>query len=87
MYNLLAVKNRPYIYSQRGSPVVASGVEDVAAVKDEAAGSAPTPRSTVLIVDSDASSLEFMERALSQAGLRVVATTQGRRFSRRGRAA
>jgi DNA-binding response OmpR family regulator len=56
--------------------VVASEVEDVAAVKDEAAGSAPTPRSTVLIVDSDASSLEFMERALSQAGLRVVATTQ-----------
>ncbi len=56
--------------------MVAPEVEDVAAVKDDAAGSAPAPRSTVLIVDSDASSLEFMERALSQTGLKVVATTQ-----------
>jgi PleD family two-component response regulator len=56
--------------------VVASEVEDSAAVKDDTAGSAPTPRSTILIVDSYASSLEFMERALSQTGLKVVATTQ-----------
>lgn len=56
--------------------MVASEVEDSAAVKDDTAGSAPTPRSTILIVDSDASSLEFMERALSQTGLKVVATTQ-----------
>jgi DNA-binding response OmpR family regulator len=56
--------------------VVAPELEDSAAVKDDTAGGAPTPKSTILIVDSDASSLEFMERALSQAGLKVVATTQ-----------
>lgn len=55
---------------------MAPEIEESAAVKDDAATGAPTPRSTVLIVDSDASSLEFMERALSQAGLKVVATTQ-----------
>ena len=51
-------------------------VEDGAAAKDDAVGRVPTLRSTVLIVDSDASSLEFIERALSQAGLKVIATTQ-----------
>jgi len=56
--------------------VVAPEVEDGAAVEDDAAGRGPTPKSTVLIVDSDASSLEFMERSLSQAGLKVIATTQ-----------
>ena len=56
--------------------MVAPEVEDGAAVEDDAAGRGPTPKSTVLIVDSDASSLEFMERSLSQAGLKVIATTQ-----------
>ena len=56
--------------------MVAPEAEDGAAAKSDAAGGAPTPKSTILVVDSDPSSLEFMERALSQAGLKVVATTQ-----------
>lgn len=55
---------------------MAPEAEDGAAAKSDAAGGAPTPKSTILVVDSDPSSLEFMERALSQAGLKVVATTQ-----------
>ena len=56
--------------------MVAPEAEDGAAAKSDAAVGAPTPKSTILVVDSDPSSLEFMERALSQAGLKVVATTQ-----------
>jgi len=56
--------------------VVAPEVEDGAAAKTDASGNAPAGKSTILVVDSDSSSLEFMERALSQAGLKVVATTQ-----------
>jgi DNA-binding response OmpR family regulator len=37
---------------------------------------APAAKSTILVVDSDASSLEFVERALTQAGFNVIATTQ-----------
>jgi len=35
-----------------------------------------TTKSTILVVDSDASSLEFIERALTQAGFNVIATPQ-----------
>lgn len=53
-----------------------SEVEDAAAAPDDALGVRPSPVSTVLIVDADASALEFMQRSLGQAGFKVIATTQ-----------
>lgn len=55
---------------------MASEVENEMTALGEALGTNPSARSTVLVVDADTSALEFMQRALDQAGFKVIATTQ-----------